>query len=352
MRLLIFTLAVLLGTVSGQVVEFDKTVHDFGDVLVSDGPLTCTFTVKNISDKPQAIYEVVTSCGCTDVKWTRTPLKPGDSGTISVTYSNDSGPLPFDKTLTVYISGTRKPVILRIRGVVHDKKVSLNDLYGKFRIGPLGFKEADFKIGNMEMGESCSTVAKVANLSDRPVNVTVDARSPQLKVNITPNPIPPGSVAEISLKVNSDTTLWGRNTYNATLRVQPGGATGTISAWAFTKDNFSGLTPAGIRNAPVPTVTDPSSSFGPVSRGTRVNAAFQIANTGNTPLIIRKTDVDMANVTVSSPTSVAPSASASINVNIDTKDLAPGSHMAIITITTNSPTRPIVYLYVNVDVKK
>ena len=46
----------------GESVEFDKTVHDFGDVSISDGPLSCTFTVKNIGKEPIAIYEVVTSC--------------------------------------------------------------------------------------------------------------------------------------------------------------------------------------------------------------------------------------------------------------------------------------------------
>ena len=29
-------------------VQFDKTVHDFGDILLSDGPVTAVFTAKNI----------------------------------------------------------------------------------------------------------------------------------------------------------------------------------------------------------------------------------------------------------------------------------------------------------------
>ena len=67
----------------GDVVSFDKTVHDFGDVSIDDGPLSCTFTLKNIGKDPIAIYEVVTSCGCTDAKFTREPLQPGKTGTIS-----------------------------------------------------------------------------------------------------------------------------------------------------------------------------------------------------------------------------------------------------------------------------
>ena len=58
----------------GNIVEFDKTIHNFGDVMLSDGPLSCSFTMKNISEKPVVIYSVVTSCGCTDVEWTREPI--------------------------------------------------------------------------------------------------------------------------------------------------------------------------------------------------------------------------------------------------------------------------------------
>jgi hypothetical protein len=49
------------------VIELDKTVHDFGDIMVSDGPQHCSFTVTNISGAPIAINKVVSSCGCTDV---------------------------------------------------------------------------------------------------------------------------------------------------------------------------------------------------------------------------------------------------------------------------------------------
>ena len=106
------------GVKVGEVVEFDKTVHDFGDISIDDGPQTCVFTVKNIGKDPIAIYEVVTSCGCTDAQWTREPLQPGKSGKISATYKNEDGPVPFDKTLTVYTSAQKKPIILHLKGSV------------------------------------------------------------------------------------------------------------------------------------------------------------------------------------------------------------------------------------------
>ena len=111
-------LLILLGVLIGGRAEFDRTVHDFGTIGASDGPQTCIFTLTNTSEEPITILSAITSCGCTNVKWTRSTLEKGQKGTIEVTYSNEEGPFPFDKTVTVYLSDIKKPVILHLRGVV------------------------------------------------------------------------------------------------------------------------------------------------------------------------------------------------------------------------------------------
>jgi len=95
---------------------FDKTVHEFGKVRIADGPVRCSFHVKNVGTTPLNINAVISSCGCTQVKWTRQTLDSGAEGSIDATFSNDEGPYPFDKTLTVYLSDIKKPVILHLRG--------------------------------------------------------------------------------------------------------------------------------------------------------------------------------------------------------------------------------------------
>jgi len=108
----------LLALALSSPLSFDKTVHDFGQVSESDGPLSCTFTVTNNSAEPLSIFAVVSSCGCTRVSWTRESIQPGGSGEISATYSNDEGPTYFDKTLTVYTSAQKKAILLHMKGVV------------------------------------------------------------------------------------------------------------------------------------------------------------------------------------------------------------------------------------------
>ena len=36
----------------GSSLELDKTVHNFGDILMEKGPVSCTFTVNNTGQKP------------------------------------------------------------------------------------------------------------------------------------------------------------------------------------------------------------------------------------------------------------------------------------------------------------
>ena len=155
--------------VSGSI-EMDSDVHDFGDILLGSGPVSCSFTVRNVGKEPVAIYSVVTSCGCTDVEWTKAPIKPGESGKISATYSNNEAPLPFDKNLTAYFSDSKKPVILKLRGVCHEKKLTQAEIFTE-RFGDVGFRTLEVKCGNILQGESRSDEFRVANLGERPVRL-------------------------------------------------------------------------------------------------------------------------------------------------------------------------------------
>jgi len=114
----IIALFLSLALTAGGVAGFDKLVHDFGTVSQKDGELSCTFTFSNDSEEPVSIFAVISSCGCTDVTWTREPIAPGAKGSVSATYSNDEGPYPFDKVLRVYTSSQKKPIVLHIKGVV------------------------------------------------------------------------------------------------------------------------------------------------------------------------------------------------------------------------------------------
>ena len=44
-----------------DVIRFDKKVHDFGDVMIAEGPVSCIFTFTNIGKDPIVIHNVISS---------------------------------------------------------------------------------------------------------------------------------------------------------------------------------------------------------------------------------------------------------------------------------------------------
>src|SRR5574344_782165 len=181
---------------------FDKTIHDFGKLKDGDPPVTCLFKFTNKSTKPIVIYNVISSCGCTTPSWTKKPVPAGATGEIKVTFLNDQGPYPFDKSLTVYSSLSRKPVILRIRGIVYPKGKSLTESY-PVALGPLGIQDkSGFDIGQIEQGRSKSADGTIANTTYKKVSVVFANKTPGLLINVTPNPIPPRSIGILNYTIN------------------------------------------------------------------------------------------------------------------------------------------------------
>ena len=334
-----------------EVVEFDKTVHDFGDISVNDGPQTCTFTVKNVGKEPIAIYEVVTSCGCTDASWTREPLQPGKTGTISATYKNEDGPVPFDKTLTVYIAGVSKPIILRLRGLVHEKKKSVAELYGAEKLGSMGLKSLNYKVSNILQGESSSDEAKIANLGTKPMKVTFTDVSPNLTIEVVPATVPAGETAALRFSVKSDPNLWGKHIYKATPVVNGVKAAKPVSVSALTRGNFASWTPEQRKNAAQCIFDESTVSFGTVTAGKKVDAVFTFSNKGKSSLTFYSLDADTPGVTATLPGDTDAQKKGSISVKLDTSSLPKGETVIMLTLTTNCPARPIINLFLTGLVK-
>ena len=60
--------------------------HDFGDVPRKGGDLVREFTFTNDGTVPLVVTRVITSCSCLKASYSKRPVAPGESGTISITY--------------------------------------------------------------------------------------------------------------------------------------------------------------------------------------------------------------------------------------------------------------------------
>ncbi|KGE12980.1 DUF1573 domain-containing protein [Sphingobacterium deserti] len=96
--------------------SFEKETHDYG-TIPQNKPASYDFKFSNAGDAPIIISEVKPSCGCSVAEFTKTPIKPGEAGTITVTY-NAAAKGPFTKQFTVK-SNTKTPVkTLTVKGSV------------------------------------------------------------------------------------------------------------------------------------------------------------------------------------------------------------------------------------------
>ena len=103
-------------TGTGAEIEFDKKVVDFGTLKVGDVKVV-TITFKNIGKKPLILDDVISSCDCTEVDWSKAPVMPGKTGTIKATYTAKNVGL-ISKRITVLSNANTDRVILQLKGEV------------------------------------------------------------------------------------------------------------------------------------------------------------------------------------------------------------------------------------------
>ena len=85
---------------SGPQVEFSEVKYDFGTIKQGD-IVDHVFKFKNIGTQPLVISNIGVSCGCTTPSWTKEPVAPGKSGTISAKF-NSAGKMGMQtKVLTI-----------------------------------------------------------------------------------------------------------------------------------------------------------------------------------------------------------------------------------------------------------
>ena len=97
----------------------DET-HDFGEIEKGK-PVSYEFTFTNTTKQTVLLTNVKPSCGCTATNYTKTPVKPGEKGTVVATY-NAEAPGNFHKTVTVTTNEEgAAPKVLIIKGKVKNQ---------------------------------------------------------------------------------------------------------------------------------------------------------------------------------------------------------------------------------------
>src|SRR5579862_1369440 len=69
------------------IMKFEKDTHDFGKIKAG-GVVNYEFKFTNTGKSPLIITSAQASCGCTTPVWPKEPIKPGENGSIKVTFNS------------------------------------------------------------------------------------------------------------------------------------------------------------------------------------------------------------------------------------------------------------------------
>lgn len=102
-------------------VSVDTLVYEFGNVMADAAPVVHEFTITNTGNSAVSILSARASCGCTEPRYTRRPIMPGQEGTVTVKFIPAGQRGEVDKSVTLRLknaNGKSERLQLRLHGTV------------------------------------------------------------------------------------------------------------------------------------------------------------------------------------------------------------------------------------------
>ena len=113
-KIILFALAACFGMQMQAQTQKQKV-----NVSEVEAVATTNFAFTNTGTAPLIIHQAFASCGCTVPTYTKEPIKPGERGSIDVTYNGkDKFPGHFQKNITVRTNAVNEVVRLTIEGMM------------------------------------------------------------------------------------------------------------------------------------------------------------------------------------------------------------------------------------------
>ena len=98
-------------------VSVNRMVMDLGSFPKSEKQET-NFVLTNTGRGLLVIQDIITSCGCTKVEYSKEPVRPGGTLEVKVIYEAEKAE-HFNKTVTVYCNTKDSPLRLTVKGTAH-----------------------------------------------------------------------------------------------------------------------------------------------------------------------------------------------------------------------------------------
>ncbi len=338
-------LLVACGVVFAQqpVITFEKTDHDFGKINEADGRVTTIFTFKNEGMEPLVLSNVRASCGCTTPTWTKTPVEPGQTGDITVTYNPNGRPGRFTKTITVTSNATNPTTKLTIRGEVIPKTQQPVSRFPQKMGDALATNSRILNFGTVLNTKNITkSNIEYTNNSDKEITVEVllNDKEPWIDAEATLLTVKPKEVGQLHVNIDgTKANVWGLN--NSYIYLAVNGKRVLTDDYKITlsysiEEDFSGV---DKKTAPIIEVAEKEVNLGTIKAGTKVAKMFAVKNVGVNPLLIHAVNNNASDIKVSAPKAIKSGKSQDLKVQVMAGQEV-GTFRRQIDIITNDPANP------------
>jgi len=353
MVLLIFLMGVNLNAQQrNATIAFDKTDHDFGRFEEEDGKVSHEFVFTNTGSEPIIINRVAASCGCTATSWTNEPIVPGGKGYVKAEYNPRNRPGRFNKTVTVFTNAEPRTVILRIMGDVVPREKTIEDIY-PYPIGGMRFKSNHIAFVKIKKGQQKTVLLEMINNSNEKITISFTGVPSHLKVKASPETIKPKEKGFIETTYDAGKKNdWGFVIDRLQILLNDKAEKNNrLTVSATIEEDFSGLTPEDLENAPKAEFESKTFNFGTMKQKSSASYEFVFKNTGKSDLIIRKIK-STCGCTVVNPkeTVIKPGQTSSLQA-IFNSGTRRGRQNKTVTVITNDPKNSMILLRLTGEVE-
>ena len=188
---------------ASKVLRADNVSYDLGKMLETDGPVSRTFRLRNVSNTAQRISRVRTTCGCTAAAFDTVAIAPNGEAAITLTYNPKNRPGTIDVDAFVYVEGNNRQPMARL------------SLYGEVTdadewrhlpqaMGTLRLKRKEVRFTELPVGGKPSMRILCANSGDKPLRLSSRMLPPYATLHIEPAAIAPGEEADLVITIDVD----------------------------------------------------------------------------------------------------------------------------------------------------
>ena len=346
----IITLFIItLSVIAQPRLSSNKETHNFGQIEWKH-PVNVEYTITNTGDKPLVLTNVTTSCACSVASWTKTPIAPGEKGTVSATF--DAKALGhFEKTVGIYSNAQPSLVYLKFVGEVVQEVTDFTKTH-PYAIGSIRLDRNEFAFPDAHRGEEPTLTFSVVNLSDRPYEPVLMHLPPYLKMEKKPNVVLKGKRGTVKLTLDTrqltDLGLTQASVYLARFAGDKVSEENEIPVSAILLPDFSGMTEQDSLNAPAIRLSETDIDLSArLAKKHKASHDIVITNAGKAPLQISKLQVFNSSVGVSlKKTVLQPGETTKLRVTIHKKNTGKKKHHLRILMITNDPAQPKVEINV------